>query len=101
MPRLVTCCYCGARATLAADRSGMLACEACGAPIQQVDSAAQAPRPATVPEPAAAAVVAAAERPAPKQAEKPEKKPKKRKKRKGLFSRALEEVWDKVEDIFD
>jgi ribosomal protein L12E/L44/L45/RPP1/RPP2 len=54
-----------------------------------------------VPEPAAAAVAAAAERPAPRQAEKPEKKPKKRKKRKGLFSRALEEVWDKVEDIFD
>lgn len=99
MPKLITCCYCGARATLAAGRSGMLACEACGAPIQQVEAAPAAERPI----PAAPSLKPDVERAASKPEQKPDKqrKPKKQKKRKGLFSRALEEVWDKVEDIFD
>ncbi|MCE8516303.1 hypothetical protein KBY31_06220 [Ruegeria pomeroyi] len=99
MPKLVTCCYCGARATLAAGRSGMLACEACGAPIQRVEAAPASERtkPAPVPlKPDVEQVVSQLQ-------QKPDKKrkPKKQKKRKGLFSRALDEVWDKVEDIFD
>ncbi|MCE8515034.1 hypothetical protein KBY22_20235 [Ruegeria pomeroyi] len=99
MPRLVICCYCGARSRLEADRSGMLACDACGAPIQQMGSADPATRPKPVR--VAVAVEPVAEWRRAGCEEVPAKKNKKRKKRKGLISRALEEVWDKVEDIFD
>ncbi|MEM7746283.1 MAG: hypothetical protein AAF409_21530, partial [Pseudomonadota bacterium] len=34
--KIVTCCYCGGRSTLAAGTSAALVCHACGAPISRI-----------------------------------------------------------------
>lgn len=35
--KILTCCYCGARSTLAGSRSGRLVCHGCGAPAENLE----------------------------------------------------------------
>jgi len=104
--KIATCCYCGTRAALVLTESGRheLSCVACGAPLHEmkampVRKAESAAKPAPK---------AASARPAPrsshrKSAPRRGKKPKHVRKFSPMrmFSKALEEVWDEIEDIFD
>lgn len=95
--KLATCCYCGARSMLkpTARDGHELACGSCGAPLHNMKWL-KAPQES---QPKRAA-------PAPAPRSKPAKyikppKPRKSKRRKPIWRRALEEVWDEIEDIFD
>lgn len=79
--KIVTCCYCGARAALVlGGRTGRheLACATCGAPLRKLKM-----------------LPVAAVRPAPA----PPRPGKRR--RKPWLRDWLEEVWDDLEDLFD
>ena len=106
--KIATCCYCGTRSVLVLDRSlHELACGACGAPLHDMKALPQAtvdkarkkrgkrsgPLP-TYPVERDSHAGRAVEHPASYRRSKP-------KKRKSLFRRALSEVWDEIEDIFD
>ena len=96
--KIATCCYCGTRTMLklTAREGHELACGRCGAPLHEMKALKQqSPKPQK----------RAPDRPAPYRDRddddrRPQKKAKK-KRRKPLWSRALEEAFDFVEDIFD
>lgn len=109
-PKMATCCYCGRRTVLAnvdrpSDGKGHgLACGACGAPLRRMKAirvdrpaGARPPQPASPQaQPVWAALMAEASGRAAGAAEARRKK-----RRKPIWRRALEEIWDEVEDIFD
>lgn len=91
--KIATCCYCGSRTILkpSARDGHELACGSCGAPLHEMKwlKAPVQPKPQ---KPQKLAYAAPAKKtPAPR----------KRKQRKPMWRRALEEVWDEIEDIFD
>lgn len=88
--KLATCCYCGKRTALQLNaRDGHeLACGACGAPLHNMK----------------ALKVEGLEKPKKEKYAKPAKvkyKKEKKKKKKPLWSRALGEAFDVLDDIFD
>lgn len=103
--KLATCCYCGTRSMLkpTARDGHELACGSCGAPLHEMKWL-KAPAPAAAAAPVAATSARPARRlkpdPSPKTYAK-RSKPRKVKRRKPFWRRALEEVWDEIEDIFD
>lgn len=95
--KIATCCYCGTRTMLRLTARGghELACGNCGAPLHEMKAMRQekARKPKR-------------EKPAPVayrdyDEDDRSRKKKKPKRRKPLWSRALEEAFDFVEDIFD
>ena len=86
--KVATCCYCGSKTTLqlTARAGHELACGSCGAPLHEMKAlkVGAKPEPRVVP-----------------QNKSKHRKPKKSKKRKPLWQKALGEVFDDVEDIFD
>lgn len=95
--KIATCCYCGTRTALRLTARGghELACGNCGAPLHEMkalreDRTCQPKR--VMPAPAAYRDRDDDDR---------GRKKKKPKRRKPLWSRALEEAFDFVEDIFD
>lgn len=106
--KIATCCYCGARTTLVLDAARHeLCCAKCGAPLhdlKRLPSAKAPERPvarsagaAVPPEVSGAAL---AQKWAQSGARKPHK-PRKVKKRKPLWQKALGEIGDLLEDVFD
>lgn len=91
--KLATCCYCGARTMLklTARDGHELACGSCGAPLHEMKWL-KAPEPAAAPK---------RSKPTPRPNAYRVEKPRKHKRRKPFWRKALEEVWDEVEDIFD
>ena len=95
--KIVTCCYCGARAALVLrgrDRHE-LTCSSCGAPLHDLKMlrADHSDRGRPV-------------KPSPVRGTRPQRTPahdprRRRKRRKGLGRRVFEEILDVVEDIFD
>ena len=87
--KIATCCYCGRRTMLKPTARGgrELACGSCGAPLHEMK---WLKAPVRKPQKLSAL---------PQSNEF--KRSRKRKPRKPLWRRALEEVWDEVEDIFD
>ena len=90
--KIATCCYCGSRTVLrlTARHGHELACGSCGAPLHEMKSlkqvvdrapAARARRSAYVPD-----------RPA---------RPIRKRRRKSVWKRAMAEVFDVIEDVFD
>ncbi|MCO4846573.1 MAG: hypothetical protein KC448_01205 [Yoonia sp.] len=99
--KVATCCYCGTKAALvlSGDVRHELACSTCGAPLSQMKMLRSQPALVTAP-------TAAPTRPRPQKARKDSDKPKRnRPKKKIKFSvlgrKALHEIWDVIEDIFD
>ena len=94
--KLATCSYCGRRTALrpTARDGHELACGACGAPLHNMKAMPLDPQ-----------VGASRKKPSvpkPTPGFSPSgKKRKKPKKSKPLWRKALEEVWDVVEDVFD
>lgn len=92
--KIATCSYCGIRTVLKLEARGghELSCGSCGAPLHEMKwLKSPIPRePKSEPErrPTAAPHFHS-------------RKDKRRKKREPLWKRALEEVWDEIEDIFD
>lgn len=97
--KIATCCYCGARTALklSAREGHELACGRCGAPLHEMKPLKLDPTPQTPPKKENLFADASYR----KNKGKYQKSKKKKKPRKGFFRRALEEVWDEVEDIFD
>lgn len=95
--KIVTCCYCGARAALVlrGKERHELACSSCGAPLHDLKMLPLARTGARelVDRPTHMGFSGPAKN-------RPIKK-KKRKRRKSLFSKIVEEAFDFVEDIFD
>lgn len=94
--KIATCCYCGKRTLLklTARAGHELACGSCGAPLHEMKALKQAPRhevKRSRPEPQPGRVMR--ERPVPR------RKPKK--KRKSGWKRAMDDVFDLAEDLFD
>ncbi|WP_298261407.1 hypothetical protein [uncultured Litoreibacter sp.] len=83
--KIATCCYCGSRSMLkpTARHGHELACASCGAPLHEMKWLKAPAQPVKA-------------RPT-----KTFHSARKRKPRKAFWRRALEEVWDEVEDIFD
>jgi len=98
--KLATCCYCSARTMLrpTARDGHELACSSCGAPLHEMKWL-KTPEPAQ-PKPAKPKPAKRAPQPSVKSYAKPAK-PRKVKKRKPFWRKAIEEVWDEIEDIFD
>ena len=93
-----TCNYCGTRAALVltGDKRHELACSNCGAPLHDLKIM---PAPAkAVSRQAHRARPTSSHAKAMSKRDKPTKKPKKK---KSFKQRALSELWDFVEDIFD
>lgn len=88
-PKIATCCYCGARTVLklTGKVSHELACGSCGAPIRYLKPIPIETRTEV--------------KPSRRQAAPKKRKEKPRRKRKGFWQRAVEEIWDEIEDIFD
>jgi len=88
--KIVTCCYCGARAALVLDKARHeLACSACGAPLHDLKMIPKSAK-------GDSELVKPSRARAPKNV-----KPKKKQKRKSLFRDVFEEAFDLIEDIFD
>ncbi|PVA11931.1 hypothetical protein DC366_03130 [Pelagivirga sediminicola] len=113
MHKIATCCYCGTRAALVLRGQGRheLSCAACGAPLHEMKAIPQ-PRAKSAPRPSCAGVARPgrparkSKPPAPKPSRARHAEPeygdrRRRKPRKPLLRKALEEIWDVVEDIFD
>lgn len=96
--KIATCCYCGRRQMLrlTAREGHELACGACGAPLHEM-------KWLKPPERRRETVKRSPERRAPHAERVPErpKRSRKKKRRKPLWKKALEEVFDEIEDIFD
>lgn len=99
--KIATCCYCGTKAALVlrGKERHELTCDNCGAPLHAFKMLPIEPeRPR---KPAATSPKSHRD----KRAEKPKswerKKPKKRKKNKSFGRKALSEIWDVIEDVFD
>lgn len=94
--KIATCCYCGTRSMLKLTARGghELACGNCGAPLHEMKALREdRPRQSKRAVPAPAAY---------RDHEGPtRRKKKKQKRRKSVWSKALEEAFDFVEDIFD
>ncbi|RLJ59134.1 hypothetical protein BCF46_1278 [Litoreibacter meonggei] len=90
--KIATCCYCSSRTILkpTARDGHELACGSCGAPLHEMKWL-KAPKPARKkPSPLVSTL-------SPRKS-----KPRLKKRRSTPFwHRALEEIWDEVEDIFD
>lgn len=101
--KIATCCYCGTRAALVLTEAGRheLSCAACGAPLHEMKA-----MPVRKAERLHQAPPRRAGAPARPDRGKPRKKPAKRRDRMRkfspmrAFSRALEQAWDEIEDIF-
>ena len=101
--KLATCSYCGRRQALQLSARGghELACGACGAPLHEMKwlkpPAPDHPKKRSAPRPAPHGVTPPAPRTAPDdgRARRPVKR------RKPLWKKALEEVFEVIEDIFD
>ena len=101
--KIATCNYCGTRAALVLSGSIIrheLACATCGAPLHELKSLPQAKTTK------AEVRVRGSEAPVygathMQKTKKTKKKSASKKKRKSWTRRALSEVWDVVEDIFD
>ncbi|MFC3615197.1 hypothetical protein ACFORG_15640 [Lutimaribacter marinistellae] len=93
--KIATCCYCGTRAALVlrGTERHELSCSACGAPLHEMK---MLPREKARNRPKAERDYVSAPR-----AKPPKPMKRKKKKRKSLLSKAFEEAWDIVEDIFD
>lgn len=93
--KMATCCYCGKRTVLVPTAAGghELACGSCGAPLHLM-------KPLRPQQAAAATSHAPRKNPA-KMDRKSDRKQKKKRKKKSLWQRAVSEVWDEIEDIFD
>ena len=98
--KIATCCYCGTRAALVLDKARHeFGCASCGAPLHNLkrmpmEAVGETARPREI------------KHSKPLQVQKHDHRPRKLKthrpkRRKSLFSRALEEIFDVVEDIFD
>lgn len=88
-PKIATCCYCGTRAVLKLTGTVRheLACRGCGASLRILK---------TIPVETRREVKASRTKPLPvRYREKPGRK------RKSFFKRAVEEIWDEIEDLFD
>jgi hypothetical protein len=98
--KIATCCYCGTRAALVLDKARHeLGCASCGAPLHNLK---RIPMEA----PVETAKPREIKHSRPLQVKKQEHrlgklKTHNPKRRKSLFSKALEEIFDVVEDIFD
>ena len=99
--KVATCCYCGTKAALVLTGkvSHELSCGSCGAPLsklkmlpKQMAAAPSQERPLSFSHPVG---------PSSKRNKKQRNKPKKKSKFRYLGRKAMEEVWDVVEDIFD
>ncbi len=111
MRKIATCCYCGTRAALVLRGDGRheLSCAACGAPLHEMKAMPAAVQERGAAQPAARRRAA----PHPYEVEREEdarrradyqrygQPARNRKRRKPFFRRALEEIWDVVEDIID
>lgn len=88
--KVVTCCYCGARAALVLDTGRHeLACSNCGAPLHDLKM---------IPKDASGdRELVTARRPKPAKSAKKSKK----KKRKSRWGELFEEAFDLIEDILD
>ena len=95
-----TCNYCGTRAALVlkGDKRHELTCSTCGAPLHDMKLMPRreesAPAQRAQPAPSHDRAMSRYEKPS-KSYQKP------RKKKKSFKARALSELWDIVEDIFD
>jgi PHP family Zn ribbon phosphoesterase len=89
-PKKATCCYCGRRTVLHPFARGghELACASCGAPLHSMKTL----RPAQA---ARAASHEPAWQPIPMR-----RKPKKKRK-KPFWAKAMREIWEEIEDVFD
>ncbi len=97
--KIATCCYCSTRAVLVIDKARHeLSCSACGAPLHEMKSIPLPKQPTPVGKPRVPRQARAQYRPRPGKYAW-ERKPKRR--RKSVGRRALEEIWDIIEDIFD
>lgn len=96
--KIATCCYCGRRQALRLTARGghELACGSCGAPLHEMKWL-KAPAPA---KPKKRSPAPAAPHPGEVKGGDPRRR-KPGKRRKPLWKRALEEVFDEIEDIFD
>lgn len=93
-PKIATCCYCGTRAalTLRGRERHELACSNCGAPLHEMKMLKVPPREKP----------RRTHRGYPSDRPWKDDRPKRRRKPKKSFTRrALEELWDIAEDIFD
>lgn len=103
--KIATCCYCGSRTLLkpTARHGHELACGRCGAPLHEMKAMPVQERKATAkpvkrsPQPA----VARYRHDDDDDDDWDDRPRRRRKRRKPLWSRALEEAFDFVEDIFD
>jgi hypothetical protein len=116
MRKIATCCYCGTRAALVLRGEGRheLSCAACGAPLHEMKAmpcAAQtradagsgpkpAPRRKPAPHPYDTRRDDSDDRRQPER-DRYRQPAKRRKRRKPFLRKALEEIWDVVEDVFD
>lgn len=97
--KIATCCYCGRRTALQMSARGghELACGSCGAPLHEMKWL-KPPRED-------AAIKRSPPRPAPHGGpveRRPDSQDRRRKKRREpLWKKALEEVFDVIEDVFD
>jgi hypothetical protein len=117
MHKIATCCYCGTRAALVLRGEGRheLSCAACGAPLHEMKAIRRpdrdsAPRPSHskqgMTRRGAAKPMPSRPEPSPPRRSAPDHgdrhyDTRRRKPRKPLLRKALEEIWDAVEDIFD
>jgi len=93
--KIATCCYCGSKTMLQLTARGghELACGRCGAPLHEMKG---------LPVSKKADRKVKRSRPAPGRHRDHDDRPRRKKKRrKPVWSRALEEAFDFVEDIFD
>ena len=93
--KIVTCCYCGARAALVLKGKTRheLSCAQCGAPLHElkmIPKSAKGDRELVY-----------AARPAAAPVRRKTSKSKKGKRRKGLLRKVMEEAFDLIEDVFD
>ena len=87
-PKIATCCYCNARSVLKLTGKVRheLACASCGAPLRYLKPLPVEQRRDVKP----------SRRKAP-----PRKYEKPRRKRRSFWQKAVAEIWDEIEDIFD
>ena len=108
--KIATCTYCGARTALVLDAARHeLCCAKCGAPLhdlKRLPMAKSPPRmaargaPPTAEVPPEVSGAALAQKWAQTAPRKPQK-PRKVKKRKAFWKKALDEIGDLIEDVFD
>lgn len=118
MRKIATCCYCGKRAALVLRGEGRheLSCAACGAPLHEMKAMPCSVQARTAAKPGPAPKVRRMPAPHPYETgrdaggdigsdygrdDRSGRPMKRRKRRKPFFRKALEEIWDVVEDIFD